>query len=39
MIVYPLSPTEEKTVRWSGLVLLFFAVLVMLLLAAMSFAH
>ncbi len=38
MIIYPLSSAEEKTVRWSGFILLFIAVSALALLAALSSA-
>jgi len=38
MIVYPMNPAEQKTVRWSGLALIVLATTVLGLLTAMSVA-
>lgn len=38
MMIYPLTPAEEKTVRWSGLGLLLLAVSSLTVLTAISLA-
>ena len=38
MLIYPLTPAEQKTVRWSGFVLLLLALATLTVLAAISVA-
>ena len=38
MLIYPLTPAEQKTVRWGGYGLFLVAVLTLTSLAAISFA-
>ncbi len=38
MLIYPLTPAEQKTVRWSGFGLFLLAVSTLTALAAISFA-
>ncbi len=38
MLIYPLTPAEQKTVRWGGHGLFMLAVLTLTVLAALSFA-